>query len=121
MIYLPAIVLVSVSGMMLAYDVPLPVEMTALAMVGVILHFFLRRDASSHTKHDIRLTRIEAELDNQRTAKHALRNELTAFRASLAMLLPTAKNCTCGAMASLVPIIERLTTELRSNDTGEAE
>lgn len=107
-------------GMIAAMDVPFPVELTALAMVGLVLRWALIRQNRSHDEHDARISRIEEDLEVERLArleekhlKHAWRNEVTSLRATIAMVLPTAQRCSCGTMEPLLPVLQRLATDTR--------
>lgn len=118
--FVPGWTLTSTAGLLLAADVPLAVELPALGMVGLVLHFLLRRETVSHHEHARRLTRIESQLeaerdarDEQRRLKHALQNEITATRATISILLPQARRCTCGTMEPLIPILDRIAYDLK--------
>lgn len=111
--------IVSAVGMVAAMDVPFPVELTALAMVGLVLRWALMRQNRSHDEHDARLTKIEQDLeatrvakDIERSLKHALKNEVTAVRATIGVLVPQARRCSCGTMDPLMPVLERLAMAL---------
>lgn len=113
MTHLPSFTL-ALAGVLLAVsDVPLPIELSAMAMVGLVLRFLLKRDARAHTKHDARLTSIEAELNVQRSAKHAYLNEITAMRAAIAIIVTQAQKCSCGTMEPLLPVLTRLSLETK--------
>lgn len=112
--------LISTIAMLAAVDVPFPVEMTALAMVGLVLRWSLIRQNRSHDEHDARLTSIEVELaetraekDIQRQLKHAWKNEVTATRAALAVLVPQAAKCECGTMEPLMPVLRKLAIDTK--------
>lgn len=113
MSHLPGFVIASAVAVLAAADVPFPVELTALAMVGLVLRFLLRRDARAHDKHDRRLTAVEKELRQQHTAKHAALNEITAMRAAIAIIVTQAQKCSCGTMEPLLPVLTRLSLETK--------
>lgn len=112
--------LVSTIGLLAAVDLPIPVELSALAMVGLVLRWALIRQNRAHDEHDERLTVIETELretreakDIERQLKHAWKNEVTAMRATLAVMLPQAKRCTCATMEPLIPVLEKLALDTK--------
>lgn len=113
-------VLASAVVTLAAVDVPFPVELTALAMVGLVLRWALGRQNRAHDEHDRRIADIERELDRtradkdtERHLKHAWRREVTAMRMALLTMLPLARGCTCGTMDPLLPVLERLATETK--------
>lgn len=112
--------IISAIALLAAVDVPFPVEITALAMVGLVLRWALMRQNRAHDEHDRRLSEIEDELnatraakDQERHLKHAWRNEVSAMRATLGVMLPIVKNCSCGTMDPLLPVLERLVTDIK--------
>jgi hypothetical protein len=120
MTHLPTVVLAStVGGLAAAPGVPFPIEMTALVMVGLVLRWALGRDSKSHNERDERISSLESrmreveeEADTQRHLKHALNNQVTAMKTTITMMLPFAKQCTCGTVIPLIPILERLALEV---------
>lgn len=120
MTHLPSAVLVSTVGVLAASsDVPFPVEMSALVMVGLVLRWALRRENTAHEERDKRVDNLEArtkdleeEADTQRSLKHALANQITAMKTTITMMLPFARQCTCETMTPLLPILERLALEI---------
>lgn len=91
-----------------AADVPLPVELTALAMVGLILRVYLGRESKAQADRDSRLKALEDEADEQRHMKHLVLNQLAGLTGTLALVRAAAERCTCGAIAPVLPLIERL-------------
>lgn len=102
------VVLVASTAAIYATDVPLPVELTALAMVGLILRVYLGREAKAAAQRDRRLDELEAEADEQRHMKHLVLNQLAGITGTLALVQAAAQRCSCGALAPLLPLIERL-------------
>lgn len=103
-----------------AVDVPFPIELTALAMVGLVLRWSLSRQNKAHDEHEGRIADMERRLDDavdsyntQRHLKHAWAREVAATRATLGTMLPLAKNCSCGTMDPLIPVLEKLATETK--------
>lgn len=112
--------LASTTGVLLAVDIPFPVELSSLALVAVVLRYFLHRDALSHTHHDERLTAIEEQLNyerdmtsEQRRLKHALQNEVSATRAVISVVVPQAAKCSCGVMEPLIPVLQQLSLDIK--------
>lgn len=112
------VVLASAVVTLAAVDAPLPIELTALMMVGVVLHWALARQNRTHDEHDERIKAVEEELaatrqskDIERQLKHAWRNEVAAMQAALAVMVPLAQKCSCGTMDPLLPVLERLAAD----------
>lgn len=112
---MPAFVLASTIVTMLALEVPFPVELTALAMVGLVLRWALARDDKAHAGHDSRIMTLEAEMrvvreseSEQRHLKHALLNQIGAARGALVLVSSAARTCKCDAMAPLIPLLDAL-------------
>lgn len=112
--------IISTVGFLIAVEVPLPVEMTALVMVGLVLRWSLSRQNRVHDEHEDRLNQIEVELaetreakDIERHLKHAWKNEVTATRATLAMIYPQAARCSCGTMEPLLETLRKLAVETK--------
>lgn len=123
---MPTFVLFSTAALLAAVDAPLPLEMSALVMVGIILRWFVMRENKSSARHDQRLEEIEAEMtvlrlegSEQRHLKHVFMNQLTGTQAALALVLNTARNCSCNAMDSVIPVLERLSTPRDTPKTTE--
>lgn len=108
---MPSFILASTAGLLLATDVPLPVELTAMGMVGTILLWLIRRENQQDTDTQVRLTRLEATEAEQRHLKHALLNRLAGLKGSLLVVKQTAENCSCGAMHPVLPLLEELVAE----------
>lgn len=109
------IALLSTLGILAAADLPLPVELTALAMVGLVIRWSLGRMTRDQDEHEKRMTALEAEMaevreeaSQQRHLKHNLDNRITAMGSAIFMMLPQAQACECGSMSRLVPILEHL-------------
>lgn len=115
MMEVPTLVLATTAAGLLAADVPLPVELTALAMVGVILRFLLQRDDSAAKERDRRLDALEAERDEQRHLKHVVINQLAGITGSLALIKTAAERCTCGAVTPVMPLIDNLLSKENDN------
>lgn len=92
----------------LAADVPLPVEMSALVMVGLILRVYIIRENSAQRDHAARLAALEAEVSEQRHLKHLVINKLTTVIGTLALVQAEADRCTCGAVTSVLPLINKV-------------
>lgn len=112
--------LASTVAFLAAVDVPFPVELTALAMVGLVLRWALSRQNKNHDEHEERIAEMErrweeavADYSAQRHLKHAWRNEVTAMRATLGVLVPAAQRCSCGTMEPLIPVLVKLATDIK--------
>lgn len=105
--------IVATVAFLAAVEVPFPVELTALAMVGLVLRWALARQSREHDQHDARLSALEEQSSHERHLKHAWRNEVTAMRATIAMMVPIAQRCSCGSMDPLVPVLERLALDTK--------
>lgn len=109
----PALVL-SVA-VLAAVDVPFPVELSALVLVAAILRWLIRREDSTDAATLARIDSLEAEVERvrfdeseQRSAKHALLNELAAIRTTLELVAVVSDRCTCGALDPVRPVLARL-------------
>lgn len=112
---MPSFVLASTIAALYAADVPLPIEMTALVMVGLILRVYLGRESKQQSELAKRLDAIEAEADEQRHIKHMVLNRLAGITGTLALVKAAAERCTCGATAPVLPLIERLLAREEEN------
>lgn len=115
---LPTITLASSGATLLAMDVPLPIEMGALVMVGMILRWLIRRENHTEALDEKRLTRLEGRIDElqndvseQRHLKHTLLNQLAAIRGSILVIRRAAERCTCESMIPVLPVLEMLEKE----------
>lgn len=103
-------------GMLYALEgVPLPVEMTALVMVGLILRWLLRRENKTDSIRDERIAALEAEVgelraseSEQRHLKHVVLNQLTIIRGTFALAKQQAEQCTCDAMTPVIPLLDNI-------------
>lgn len=114
---MPTFVLLSTAVLLTAVDAPLPLEMSALVMVGIILRWFVIRENKSASRHDERLVELEEEMAHlreeasaERHRKHVYLNQLTGIQAAFALVLSTAHTCTCNAMDAVIPVLEKLST-----------
>lgn len=112
---MPTLVLASSIVSLYAVQVPLPVEMSALVMVGLILRWMVRREAMTDVSRDERIAALEAEVasiregeSEQRHLKHLVINQVTAMRGSLEMIKLAAQRCSCGAVSPVIPLIDNL-------------
>lgn len=111
---------VTVIALLFAVDVPLPIEMTALVMVGLVLRWSLGRQNRESAGADVRMSRLEAkvdhnaeEIDRQRHFKHDFLNQITAVYASIVMLRETAVDrCTCHAFDPYIPVLDALIADM---------
>lgn len=103
--------LASTVAVLAAVDVPFPVELSALAMVGFVLRWALARQNKAHDQHEDRLSKVEEQLRVKSTEKHALANQITALRTAVKLIIPTAEQCTCGSMERLLPTLHSLATD----------
>lgn len=109
---MPTFVLASTITTLYAMDVPLPVEMSALVMVGIILRVYIGRENKAHEVRDKRIAKLERDVWQQRHIKHEFRNQMTVLAGTLALALQQAAKCTCDAMTPVITpmqsAIERL-------------
>lgn len=98
-----------------ATDVPFPVELSALVLVAGILRWLIRREDRVDGETLDRIAALEVETERlrsmeseQRSAKHALGNELAAIRTTLELVVVVADRCTCGALDPVRPVLARL-------------
>jgi signal transduction histidine kinase len=104
----PTPVLLSAAGVLLAADVPLPVELSAMAMVGLVLRWLIRRDSRKDRDMEERVQLLEQKADEQRHLKHEFRNRVTVVRGSLELARQAAEHCTCGAMDTVKPLLDQI-------------
>lgn len=107
---MPSFVMFTAVAVLAAADVPLPAELTALALVAVVLRWFIVRDNQADRDRDARLIALEAKADEQRHLKHMVLNQLARIVPSLALIQVASERCTCGAMTQVLPLIENLLT-----------
>lgn len=105
---MPSFVLASTTAVLIAMDVPFPVELTALAMVGLILRVYIGRENKDKELQDRRLTALEHDASEQRHLKHAQINANVALRGALELVHIEAQRCTCDALAPVLPLIRNL-------------
>lgn len=105
---MPTYVLASTIAMLAVADVPLPLELSALAMVGLILRVYIGRENRLNNDRDVRLERLEAARDEQRHLKHMVLNQLAGVTGTLAAARQAAMRCTCGAMVPILPLLDNL-------------
>lgn len=120
----PPLVLASSAAVLIAADIPLPQEMTAMAMVGMFLLWLIRRENRREVQVDTEtrarvlaleseVTGLQALYDEQRHLKHAWVNRFAGLRGSLVVTLNATERCTCGAMTQVTPL---LTTILAADE-----
>jgi hypothetical protein len=97
--------------LLFAANLPFPVELSALAMVGLILRWMMQRDATNDSAILVRLERLEASEAEQRHLKHALLNRLAGLKGTLLVILHAARHCTCDALTPVLPLLEELVAE----------
>lgn len=105
---MPTFVLGSTIAVLSAVEVPLPVEMTALVMVGLILRVYIARENRLNEQRDERLSKLEAARDEQRHLKHMVINQLAGVSGTLHTARQAALRCTCGAMVQVIPLIDNI-------------
>lgn len=105
---MPTAVLTSSVVALYAVDLPLPVEMTALVMVGLILRVFLRRDDHRFQRIETDVEQLRRENQEQRHLKHEYRNQLTALQYALSLTLAEAERCSCGALDTIRPTLKQI-------------
>jgi hypothetical protein len=64
----------------------------------------LRADLGSLNE---KVSKLEVLYDEQRTEKHALRNELTKLQMLLGIIVDLADRCTCGALALVDDLMKK--------------
>ena len=111
----PTLFLASTAGVMLAADVPLPVEISAMAMVGLFLRWLMQRDSRNDEDVEKRLKKLEKHADWQRHLKHVFLNRLAYCRGTFLLVRQQALLCKCGAMT---PVLALLTLETIDNLTA---
>lgn len=105
---LPTLVLVPTIGWLYASGLPVPIQLTALCMVGLILRVFIRRDDNRFARMEAQLAEVQAEAQEQHHLKHLLANQITARDVALKMILPPARACTCDVMTPYISTLEFL-------------
>lgn len=108
---MPTFVLASSVAILAAADIPLPVEVSALALVGAVLRWFIVRDNQADRDREARLVLLEEARDEQRHLKHLVINQLASITGTLRLIQIAAERCTCGAVAPVLPLIQNLLTE----------
>lgn len=110
----------TIAGLLLAVQVPLPIEMTALVMVGLVLRWSLGRQTRAANHIDARMTELEgrisknrAEIDRQRHWKHEFRNQLSGVYATMVMMREAANRCDCEAFDPLIPVLDQIIPHLK--------
>lgn len=105
--------LVVTVGVLAAAGTPFPVEVGALAMVGLILRWLVRRENLADAGTLGRIDALEAEVaqlrsseSEQRHAKHELIVENAALRNAQTLLVRAARACSCQALHPLIPLLE---------------
>lgn len=93
-----------------ATDLPLPQEMTAMAMVGTFFLWLIRRENRRGNQTDTRLSKLESTAEAQRHLKHAWINRFAGLRGTLTITLYAAERCTCGAMTQVTPLLRNVLT-----------
>lgn len=113
---------------LVAAQVPLPVEMTALVMVGLVLRYSLHKDAKSDSDQESRITRLEdtvlenrQRIDEQRHLKHAALNRIAGITGMLMLLRQQIALCTCGAMGPLLPVVDQIIEQLKLDGMANLE
>jgi hypothetical protein len=107
---MPSAVLASTIVALYAVNLPLGVEITALVMVGAILKVFLRRDDTRFSRLEQKVEALEADNKEQHHLKHEFRNRLAAVHYALSLVIAEARTCTCGALDTLLPVLEQITS-----------
>lgn len=115
------IALVSTAAFLLAVEPPLPIQATAMGAVVLVLRWALRRDSKHHESTNERLEEMMTEIEvireeasNFRHQKHERDTRIAAIWAGISMLIPQAKQCTCGKMDILVPVLEDIADPLKT-------
>lgn len=119
---MPTFVLATSVAVLYAAEVPLPVEITALAMVAVVLRWLLSRENTAVLSHEARVATLEADMANvraeaseQRHLKHEFINRVTGMQAAIALVLASARSCSCGAMEPILPVLDQLSIPTKEN------
>lgn len=119
------IALASTIGVLLAYDVPFPLEAGALSMVGLVIWHFVRREVrtDSHLEGEVtqlrdelqqlradhaqELAALRTEVAEQHHLKHEKATQLAALENALLLVGRAAQRCTCQALDVVAPLFER--------------
>lgn len=107
----------STTGLLLAYDVPLPLELPALAMVGLVLRWLVKREAVADTATLQRITDLEAQLEEmrdeqsqERHLKHGALNRAIAAEQTLRLVKIAAGRCSCGALDQILSLLAEVSS-----------
>lgn len=100
-------------GALLAAGTPFPVEVGALAMVGLVLRWLVRRENLADAGTLARIDALEAEVaqlrsseSDQRRRKHELIVENAALRNAHTLLARAARACSCQALDPIISLLE---------------
>ena len=111
-----------------ALQVPFPVEMTALVMVGLVLRWFLRKDSVLDQQHEKRVAALEKavaqnrkDIDLQRHRAHAALNRVAAVSGMVLLVKAQVERCTCGQMEAIVPLFDQIVASLNVDDLAYKE
>lgn len=120
----PTLVLGAVSGVLLAVDMPTWRELSALAMVGLILRWMIARenrrevrdlnvDAATHrriTSLERNVGALRREVTEQRHLKHDFEGKVIALQNALKLVRIQARRCSCGALDPIQQLLEEIGT-----------
>lgn len=96
----------------IADGVPLPIEATALGLLGAVVVWLMRKDnqvdAGTMKRIDAlekKVLTLEREMNAERSAKHKAMSEAASFKGSLRVVQLFGAECTCGTFSRLDPLL----------------
>lgn len=100
-------------GFLFAWEPPLePVEITALAILALVVRHFLKRDDTDETHTLERIAALESKVEflekamsAERTAKHEAMATAASLRGTLQVVQFIGAECTCGTFPRLAPLM----------------
>ena len=113
----PAALALAAAGLAVT-DVPLPAELGALALVGLVLHWALQRFSGTDQATLDRINKLETQLEDLRTEwskerhlKHDALNRAASMSMTVRLLVAAARQCTCGNMHAILELVDRVGTD----------
>ena len=109
----PTMVLATTAAGLLAAEIPFPVELSALALVGFILRWLVVRENRADDSMLKRIEHLERDLaamtvaqSEERRLKHAALNDAASRGMAVHLMAAAARHCTCGQMDQILYLVE---------------